>query len=181
MGKEGEVSMNRKKKALFISGLFLLSMFLILAVTPQTPFAPSLAAQSSTQQLVGAKADPSSEDYPPWWDVNYDFRREIVFNNTASLFAVVNRPIDVFMTFASGKCHHDTVRVQFWNSTSHSWEPGTSDGIPYQIWNDTSTGDYYDSFTITFYINVSACESVSYFIYYDDGPGYAPSFTSEVS
>ena len=127
------------------------------------------------------KADPSSEDYPPWWNVSYDFRREIVFNNSASPLAVVNRPVDVFMTFVSGRCHHGTVRVQYWNSTSRSWEPGSADGIPYQIWNDTSTGDFYDSFTITFYINVSAYESVSYFIYYDDDAGSAPSFTPEVS
>ena len=133
MGKEGEVFMNRRKKAIFISGLLLLTMFLILMVTPQTPFAPGMAAPSPTQQLVGTKADPSSEDYPYWWNTSYLYRVEIVFNNSASPYAVVNRPVDVYMSFANETCYNGSVRVQLWNSTSRSWNPGTQDGIPYQI------------------------------------------------
>ncbi|GEM_PF-3335562 len=174
--------MDRKKKAIFISGLFLLSMFLILTITPQTPFAPGLAAQSSTHQLVGAKADPSSEDYPYWWNTSYLYRVEIIFNNSASPYAVVNRPVDIYLSFANETCYNGSVRVQLWNSTSKSWNPGTQNGIIYQIWNETfySPSSFYSGFTITFYINVSAFSTASYFVYYNSS-GSPPTFTPEIS
>lgn len=176
--------MDRRKKGIILASLFILSVFLMVTLIPQTtplPGVPALPGSSTYSPAIVAKADPTSEDYPPWWDVNYEYRQEIIFNNTASPLAVVNNPVDVFMTFSSGICHHDSVRVQYWNSTSRSWEPGTSSGIPYQIWNDTSTGDYYDSFTITFYINVSAYNSSYYYVYYDNDYYSSPGFTTEVS
>ncbi|MHA1263417.1 MAG: hypothetical protein ACTSSA_15320, partial [Candidatus Freyarchaeota archaeon] len=86
------------------------------------------------------------------------------------------------MSFANETCYNGSVRVQYWNSTSRSWSPGTPDGIPYQIWNETyySPSGFYSSFTITFYINVSAYSTASYFIYYNSS-GSPPSFTPQVS
>lgn len=174
--------MDRRKKALILSSLFLLSIFLLVtAIPPATLLVPTTPPLSNNPTTIGIKADPTSEDYPYWWDTSYIYRREIIFNNTASQFAIVNQPVDIYMTFDSERCHHDSVRVQYWNSTSKTWSPG-GDGIPYQIWNSTSSGNHYTSFTITFYINVSASSSASYFIYYNDSySGSPPSFTPEVS
>ncbi|MHA1363625.1 MAG: hypothetical protein ACTSP1_13995 [Candidatus Freyarchaeota archaeon] len=174
--------MDRRKKALILSSLFLLSIFLLVtAIPPATLLVPATPSLSNNPTTIGIKADPTSEDYPYWWDTSYMYRREIIFNNTASQFAIVNQPVDIYMTFDSERCHHGSVRVQYWNSTTKTWSPG-GDGIPYQIWNSTSSGNHYTSFTITFYINVSASSSASYFIYYNDSySGPPPSFTPEVS
>jgi len=173
--------MERRKKAIIISTIFILSIFLTVTIIPPNTFTPTLPTTITPTPTIGAKADPTSDDYPPWWDTTYNYRQEIIFNNTASPYPVVNTPIDVFMTFQSGHCHHGTVRVQYWNSTSKTWIPGTSDGIPYQIWNSTSSGNYYTSFTITFYINVSAYDTATYYVYYHDSEKTAPSFAPEVS
>ncbi|MEM3586241.1 MAG: carboxypeptidase-like regulatory domain-containing protein, partial [Candidatus Jordarchaeaceae archaeon] len=177
--------MHKRKKAIILASLFLISVFLTVTIIPQTqptPIIPILPGTLTTHTpSIGVKADPNSEDYPYWWNTDYKYRREIIFNNTASPYAIVNRPVDIFMTFDSGKCHHGSVRVQYWNSTSKTWSPG-GNGIPYQIWNSTNSTNYYISFTITFYINLSAYSSASYFIYYNDSySGAPPSFTSEVS
>jgi len=173
--------MERRKKAIIISTIFILSIFLTVTIIPPNNFTPTLPTTITPTPTIGAKADPTSDDYPPWWDTTYNYRQEIIFNNTASPYPVVNTPIDVFMKFQYGHCHHGTVRVQYWNSTSKTWIPGTSDGIPYQIWNSTSSDDYYTSFTITFYINVSAYDTATYYVYYHDSAKTAPSFTPEVS
>ena len=174
--------MNRKKKAALAFSLFILVLF--LTATAFQPHSPTLPppANPMGSTTIGAKADPSSDDYPPWWNTSFEYRREIVFNNSASPYAVVNRPVDVYMSFANETCYNGSVRVQYWNSTSRSWSPGTPDGIPYQIWNETyySPSDFYSSFTITFYINVSAYSTASYFIYYNSS-GSPPSFTPQVS
>ncbi|MEM3562114.1 MAG: hypothetical protein QXR19_02675 [Candidatus Jordarchaeaceae archaeon] len=173
--------MERRKKAILISAIFIISIFLTITMITPTPLTPTLPTTSTLATTIGAKADPTSDDYPPWWDTSYNYRQEIIFNNTASPYPVVNTPVDVFMTFPSGHCHHGTVRVQYWNGTSRTWIPGTSDGIPYQIWNDTSVGNYYTSFTITFYIDVPAYSTATYYVYYHDSAKTAPTFTPEVS
>ncbi|WXG40070.1 MAG: hypothetical protein WED07_04485 [Candidatus Freyarchaeum deiterrae] len=170
--------MDRKKKAIIVSTLFILSIFLLVTLIPKFSYTPTLPVSSSS---IAAKADPNSPTYPYWWNTSYAYRQEIVFNNTASPYAVVNDPVDVFMSFANGRCNNGTVRVQYWNSSSLIWSPGGSSGIPYQIWNATTNGTFYLSFTITFYINVSAASSASYFVYYDSGSGTTPSFPSQVS
>ncbi len=174
--------MDRRKKILILSTIFLISIFLMVTVIPPVSFVPATPASSNSHPTIGIKADPTGEDYPSWWDTSYRYRQEVIFNNTASPFPIVNRPVDIFITFPGDHCHHGTVRVQYWNSTSRTWFPGTSDGIPYQIWNVTDyDANHYSSFTITFYVNVSANSVASYFIYYDNDSGSAPNFTPEVS
>ncbi|MGQ9721795.1 MAG: hypothetical protein ACUVXA_10800, partial [Candidatus Jordarchaeum sp.] len=93
--------MDRKKKAIIISSLFIVSLFLIVTAIPPTPLIPAMSGSSNYLPVIGAKADPTSDDYPPWWNTSYKYRQEVIFNNTASPYAVVNTPVDVFMTFAS--------------------------------------------------------------------------------
>jgi hypothetical protein len=183
--------MDKRKKGVIIASIFILSIFLLIIALPLSSLTPTLPGTSTTnpstvmaQQVGNLTSNPFSTNYPPWWNTSYAYRQEIDFNNTASPYAVVNQPVDVFMSFANLTCNNGTVIVQYWNSTSSTWIPGTPTGIPYQIWNATyySPSTFFNSFTITFYVNVSAGSLASYFVYYDPGTSdTAPSFTPEVS
>ncbi len=64
--------MDRRKKALILSSLFLISIFLLVtAIPPATLLVPATPSLSNNPTTIGIKADPTSEDYPYWWDTSY--------------------------------------------------------------------------------------------------------------
>ena len=55
--------MDRRKKALILSSLFLLSIFLLVtAIPPATLLVPATPSLSNNPTTIGIKADPTSED-----------------------------------------------------------------------------------------------------------------------
>ncbi len=167
--------MASKKRSKFIATI-LVSLFLLIVAVPviinSSTYTPNLITNlsPSSQQIVSAKSPISP--FVPWWNTSFNYRIRINLTDTAGK-EHVNEPVDVFLTFESGHCHKNSPRVQYWNGTNWLSEP-----IPYQIWNSTDNGPHYESFTITFYVNISAFSTANYYVYYsgtDPGPvSYTP-------
>ncbi len=171
--------MEKKKKAIIISGLLILSLFLMVTMIPQNSFIPTLPATSTSPSAIGAGAKNGGESYTYWWNVDFHYRRSILIDNSLSAYDVVNRPIDVFLTFNPNTCHNNSIRVQYWDDSGWLSTP-----IPHQVWNETyyPTTSYYQSLTLTFYVNVSKQSTAAYYVYYDyenqGDPGYPVQVTS---
>ncbi|MFB0559729.1 MAG: hypothetical protein ACETWM_00665 [Candidatus Lokiarchaeia archaeon] len=167
--------MDSKKRSKFIATILVFLFLLIVAVPViinSSTYTPNLITNlsPSLQQIVSAKSPISP--FVPWWNTNFNYRIRTNLTDTAGK-EHVNEPMDIFLTFESGHCHKNSPRVQYWNGTNWLSEP-----IPYQIWNSTDNGTHYESFTITFYVNISAFSTANYYVYYsgtDPGPvSYTP-------
>ncbi len=126
-------------------------------------------------------SEETGKDVVPWWNTDYIYRRAINFTDTNNINHT-NVPVDVYMTFPNGECYNNSIRLQYWNG-SHWLD---EESLPYQIWNETfySGTSYYKSLTITFYVNVSALSTSTYYIYYNNsysGVDWINLFTPEVT
>jgi len=167
-----------KKRSALIAVL-LVSAFLFTVAIPAIltssdyPTGPITTFPSNQQHVVSVKSPGST--IVPWWNTSFHYRIRINFTDTAGKDHV-DEPVDVFLTFAPNRCHKNSIRVQYWNG--ENW---LSQSLPYQIWNETYyDSNFYQSFTITFYVNVSASSTASYYVYYNDTDTGTITFTPQV-
>ncbi len=155
---------------------------LVVAIFMLTIIAPTITQQSTLtalppQQTITTNKETSTppQDVPPWWNPTFKYRIQVNVNST--VYAVI--PVDVYVNFAElgSSCHRDSIRIQYWNGTS--WLPGN--GLPYQVWNDTGNETHVLSATITFYANVTAYQTTTYYIYFNDEDVEPPSFTPQIT
>jgi hypothetical protein len=179
-------------------GLFLL-FFLLEFTTPAIalpkaippPETPSFVLSSTISQsanlnnelLIVPSADnsPSVPDHPlgsgretlvEWWNTSYDFRRKatIVEPDVASR---TMEPVHVYLTFSPNTARENIIAIAYWDLAT--WHE-----VPSQIWNVTLSGNYYDSCTVCFFINISRNHQEVFYIYYDDDLITPPSYTDHI-
>jgi len=129
-----------------------------------------LYSPSGEEQAVAAK-----QFNPPWWNYTFRYRRQVNFTDTSGVNHV-EQPVDIYLTFTNGECYNNSIRVRYW--TGAEWLT-----IPCQVWNETyySGTSYYQSLTLTFYVNVSASTTeTGYYIYYNDTDSGVESYQNEV-
>ena len=115
------------------------------------------------------------------WNVTWRYRKSVTFSETDSLNRT-NFPVDVFLTFDTGTCINNSIRV------NQTFDSSAEVEIPSQVWNVTyETGtEFIQSATVTFLINVPGNEEANFSIYYSDAPDPFPvetydSFASTLS
>ncbi|MHA1728541.1 MAG: LamG domain-containing protein [Promethearchaeota archaeon] len=102
-----------------------------------------------------------------WWNKSYQYRRRVEIENT--LLYSRDTPIDLYVSFDTGKAHQDSIRIVKYESIGGVWT-----AIPCQLWNETLNGDFVTSGTITFVVNDLSSGSHIYYIYYDPTVTYDP-------
>ncbi len=108
---------------------------------------------ANQSELAGA------QDQAEWWNSSFIYRRYLNFTEPdVSDRTLV--PVHLYLTFTSGHCYRDSIRVEYYNS------PGWTD-LPFQTWNTTYDGDFVLSTTISFMVNVSQNDiETNYYLYY---------------
>jgi len=144
---------------------------LILAVAPALPqpTIPLPPPMNSGEQ----PADPK-QFYPPWWNHSFRYRLQVNFTDTSNVDHV-DQPVDVYLTFSSGTCYNNSIRVRYYDGSD--WMT-----VPCQVWNETywDGTSYYKSLTLTFYINLTASSTKTYYVYYNDTDSGVETYTNEV-
>ncbi|MHA1271117.1 MAG: hypothetical protein ACTSPY_15090 [Candidatus Helarchaeota archaeon] len=98
---------------------------------------------------------------PPWWNDQYLFRKRINLTEP-NVIPRNNAPISFFIIFDQSKPYNNSIRVASYNG---GWTE-----IPSQVWNETFSGTFIDSATITIMDNLSQGETKEYYLYYDNHP-----------
>ncbi|MEX2753006.1 MAG: hypothetical protein Q6366_014220 [Candidatus Freyarchaeota archaeon] len=155
---------------LLVSMVFPLFMVPSLLGSPYT-VPPSIYSQPATK----------SPYEPSWWNTSFRYRTQVNFTETDSIERV-NNLVDVYLTFDYGTCYNGSIVVpQYRYNESGGWMTGP---IPCQVWNTTlySSTSYLQSATVTFYVNVTAGSTATYYIYYNDSaPVWTPSYPDTVN
>ncbi|MEM2830851.1 MAG: hypothetical protein QXZ14_11410 [Candidatus Jordarchaeales archaeon] len=163
----------RRKTQLVTLTIILALLLPTLLLLPNQVVTPLSAPPTQTQP----KTTTPPQDAAPWWNTTFKYRIPINVSVSAGINATI--PVDVYIDFqALGvSCHNSSLRVQLWNGSS--WLP--QPGLPYQIWNETTnTTGHVLKATITFHANVTS-SNTTYYIYFNDSPVNAPSFTPQVN
>jgi len=155
---------------LLLAALLMASIIMPLALT-----FTSFPAQSLFLPPTANAQPPATvkEFNPPWW--NYAFRYRIQVNLTdVSGVEHVDQPVDVYLTFDNGTCYNNSLRVRYYDGT---WQM-----VPCQVWNETywEGTSYYKSLTLTFYFNVGANSTRTYYVYYNDADSGVEAYTNDV-
>ncbi len=103
------------------------------------------------------------------WNYTWRYRRNITITepNTADRTFF---PVDIFLTFDSGTCINNSVRV------NQTFDAGSEVVTPCQVWNVTyeQGTSFISSATVTFLVNVSQNSDANFSIYYSDAPDPFP-------
>jgi hypothetical protein len=191
------------QKSHLVLGLFLLFFlfeFTIPSITlPETFPAinePSLAIPQLSPQINPPTSDlvilPSGDNSPPppdnplgtgqetlveWWNTSYDFRRKITIIEP-DISSRTMEPVHVYLTFSSNTARENIIAVAYWNPNPAP--SGTWYEVPSQIWNATLSGNFYDSCTVCFMVNISRNHQEVFYIYYDNDPITPPSYPDQI-
>lgn len=98
-----------------------------------------------------------------WWNAQWTYRQLVNFTEPG-LMDRLNDPENVYMTFATGIAHNNSIRLALFNSSTSSWNE-----IPSQVWNATfyASTSFYSSCTIFFFLNMTKGTTDTYYVYYD--------------
>lgn len=103
----------------------------------------------------------SAQDAASWWNSTFVYRRYLNITEPGVSGRTLT-PIHLYLTFDSGHCHRDSIRVMYYDN------PGWR-ALPFQVWNTTydATGNYILSTRVSFMVNVSlGATEQNYYIYY---------------
>ena len=156
--------MMSKRRLILVIGVLLLLALPLAAILPlnQTHF-PVIPPGTSQ----GTQSKSPGYFTPTWWNTSFRYRTEVNFTETDGINRT-NNLVDVYLTFDQGSCYNGTIVVpQYRYNTSGPWITGP---IPCQVWNKTfyPSTNYLKSATVTFYVNVTANDVATYYIYYND-------------
>ncbi|MFW9831074.1 MAG: hypothetical protein ACFFD8_04805 [Candidatus Thorarchaeota archaeon] len=187
--------MRKSHLALGLFLLFFLFEFSIPTITvPEvipTTRDPSSTVPFFSQQKVNPIDEliilPSKENAPPvpdhplgsgretlveWWNTSYDFRRKVTIIEP-DITSRTMEPVNIYLTFAPNTARNNIIAVAYWDLAT--WHE-----VPSQIWNATLSGNYYDSCTVCFLVNISQNYQEVIYIYYDNDAITAPSYTDHI-
>ncbi len=155
----------------------LLATVIPLFITPPLLGSPYTFPSSAYSQPISTK----SPYEPSWWNTSFRYRTQVNFTETNGINRI-NNLVDVYLTFEPGTCYNGSILVpQYRYNETGGWMTGP---IPCQVWNTTlyPQTNYLQSATITFYVNVTASSTATYYIYYNDSaPVWMPSYTDTVN
>ncbi|TFG07020.1 hypothetical protein EU538_09350, partial [Candidatus Thorarchaeota archaeon] len=99
------------------------------------------------------------QDQAEWWNSSFIYRRYLNFTEP-DVSDRTNVPVHLYLTFTSGHCYRDSIRVEYYNN------PGWTN-LPFQSWNTTYDGAFVLSTTVSFMVNVSRDSTEkNYYLYY---------------
>ncbi|TFF91158.1 hypothetical protein EU545_05365, partial [Candidatus Thorarchaeota archaeon] len=147
--------------------LALLLAFGILMMLPMMTSTPSTHDMDLTPLLdndfMGLDRGQSEvagiQDQAEWWNSSFIYRRYLNFTEP-DVSPRTNVPVHLYLTFTSGHCYRDSIRVEYYD------DPGWTD-LPFQTWNTTYEGNFILSTTVSFMVNVSRDSTeMNYYLYY---------------
>ncbi len=107
-----------------------------------------------------------------WWNTSYDFRRKVTIVEP-NLVSRTMEPVHIFLTFSPNTARENIIAVAYWDLAT--WHE-----IPSQIWNVTLSGNFYDSCTVCFLVNITQNHQEVFYIYYDDDAITPPSYIDHI-
>ncbi|MFX1317533.1 MAG: hypothetical protein ACFE9O_00190 [Promethearchaeota archaeon] len=149
-----------------------------------TQSAPSIQPASPSGDLIILPIEDNSPPIPDnpfgtgretlveWWNTSYDYRRKITIVEP-NLASRAMEPVHVYLTFSPNTARENIIAVAYWDLTT--WHE-----VPSQIWNVSKTGNYYDSCTVCFLVNITQNHQEVFYLYYDDDPITPPSYPDHI-
>lgn len=187
------------RKTHLVLGLFLLFFLfqftvpiLALPEVDQAMSGNSFSMPSFSQQPLILQSDlivlPSGDDSPPvpdnppgagretlveWWNTSYDYRRKVTIIEP-DIASRTMEPVHVYLTFSPNTARERIIAVAYWDLTT--WHE-----VPSQVWNATLTGNFYDSCTVCFLVNITQNYQEVFYIYYDDSLITPPTYIDYIT
>ncbi len=109
----------------------------------------------------GVTSVAGTQDLASWWNSSFIYRRYFNFTEPNIVDRTLT-PVHPFLTFESGHCYRDSLRVLYYSNPN--WI-----SVPFTLWNTTydASGNYILSTRISFKVNVSkGTTEMNYYIYY---------------
>ncbi|MGQ9721670.1 MAG: hypothetical protein ACUVXA_10160 [Candidatus Jordarchaeum sp.] len=160
---------NKKKCVLGLA--IILSLLIVTAIpliSPNNQSSFPLQANTFANTPIFNPITPISKDNPQpvdlWWNTSWCFRKEVNITEPGYVNRV-NEPYELSgITFPSGHCHKNSIRVLYYNHITANWVE-----VPVQIQNpDPPSGDIITSCDLIFPVNVTAGGTSTYYVYYND-------------
>nr|MDO8079531.1 hypothetical protein [Candidatus Freyarchaeota archaeon] len=166
------VKTNKKKYvlslAIILGLLIVIAMPVLLQNTPTSfPLQPNTLANTQTLNQVTSKANPQPVNL--WWNYSWNYRIEV--NLTEQGYTDrMNAPVIVNLTFPSGHCWNNSIRVLYHSGTSWVEVPSQVATIP----PPSYSGQYILSCQLIFLCNVTKSGTSTYYVYYNDTYNISP-------
>nr|MDO8062864.1 carboxypeptidase-like regulatory domain-containing protein [Candidatus Freyrarchaeum guaymaensis] len=169
----------KRKIAMFFFALLLAALTVTPIMLSTHPVYPVTPPTSSGAMASAKSSSTPPQDVPPWWNTTFKYRIPVNVNVADTVGVSATVPVDVYIDFTQlgYTCHKDSIRIQYWNGSSWLASPG----LPYQVWNQTLSGDNIQKATITFYANLTPHQTTTYYIYFNNEQVEPPSFTPQIT